>query len=97
MYILHNNSTFTKNNASTNHNYWPYCADFAYFLFHEVINHQRFKWYKINNKTKQSPGRQCGVKVTEEFDPESENPEDMQRMGWQMILDRFKNYVESKN
>jgi len=22
---------------------------------------------------------------------------DMQRMGWQMILDRFKNYVESKN
>jgi uncharacterized protein YndB with AHSA1/START domain len=38
-----------------------------------------------------------GVKVTEEFDPENENPEDMQRMGWQMILDRFKNYVESKN
>ena len=38
-----------------------------------------------------------GVKVLEEFDPESENPEDMQRMGWQMILDRFKNYVESKN
>jgi uncharacterized protein YndB with AHSA1/START domain len=36
-----------------------------------------------------------GVKVTEEFDPENENPEDMQRMGWQMILDRFKNYVES--
>jgi hypothetical protein len=26
---------------------------------------------------------------------ENENPEDMQRMGWQMILDRFKNYVES--
>jgi uncharacterized protein YndB with AHSA1/START domain len=38
-----------------------------------------------------------GVKVTEEFDPESENPEDMQRMGWQMILDRFKNYVELAN
>ena len=36
-----------------------------------------------------------GVNVTEEFDPENENPEDMQRMGWQMILDRFKNYVES--
>lgn len=38
-----------------------------------------------------------GVKVVEEFDPENQNPEDMQRMGWQMILDRFKNYVESKN
>jgi uncharacterized protein YndB with AHSA1/START domain len=36
-----------------------------------------------------------GVKVTEEFDPENQNPEDMQRAGWQMILDRFKNYVES--
>lgn len=38
-----------------------------------------------------------GVKVVEEFDPENENPEDMQRMGWQMILDRFKNYVESSS
>jgi uncharacterized protein YndB with AHSA1/START domain len=38
-----------------------------------------------------------GVKVTEEFEAENQNPEDMQRMGWQMILDRFKNYVESKN
>jgi hypothetical protein len=36
-----------------------------------------------------------GVKVTEEFEAENQNPEDMQRMGWQMILDRFKNYVES--
>jgi uncharacterized protein YndB with AHSA1/START domain len=35
-----------------------------------------------------------GVKVTEEFDRENENPEDMQRTGWQMILDRFKSYVE---
>lgn len=38
-----------------------------------------------------------GVKVIEEFEAENQNPEDMQRMGWQMILDRFKNYVESKN
>ena len=38
-----------------------------------------------------------GVKVVEEFDPERENSEDMQRMGWQMILNRFKNYVESLN
>lgn len=38
-----------------------------------------------------------GIRVVEEFDPENQNPEDMQRMGWQMILDRFKNYVESKN
>lgn len=35
-----------------------------------------------------------GVKVTETFDPESENPEEMQRAGWQAILDNFKKYVE---
>jgi uncharacterized protein YndB with AHSA1/START domain len=36
-----------------------------------------------------------GIQITETFDPESENPEDMQRAGWQSILDNFKKYVES--
>lgn len=35
-----------------------------------------------------------GVHVTETFDPENENPAEMQRAGWQAILDRFKWYVE---
>jgi uncharacterized protein YndB with AHSA1/START domain len=34
------------------------------------------------------------VRVTETFDPESENPEEMQRAGWQAILENFKKYVE---
>ncbi len=34
------------------------------------------------------------VKVTEAFEPESENSEEMQRSGWQAILDNFKKYVE---
>ena len=33
--------------------------------------------------------------ITETFDPENENPEEMQRTGWQSILDNFKKYVES--
>lgn len=36
-----------------------------------------------------------GTKVTETFDPESENPLEMQREGWQAILDNFKAHVES--
>lgn len=36
-----------------------------------------------------------GVKVTEAFDPENENPEEMQKSGWQSILDNFKKYAES--
>ncbi|AXB56550.1 SRPBCC family protein [Flavobacterium fluviale] len=37
-----------------------------------------------------------GVEIVESFDPETQNPEDMQRDGWQAILDNFKNYVEKK-
>lgn len=36
-----------------------------------------------------------GVTITETFEPESQNPVDMQRQGWQSILDNFKKYVES--
>ena len=35
------------------------------------------------------------TKVTTRFDAESENPADMQRAGWQAILDNFKKYAES--
>lgn len=36
-----------------------------------------------------------GVKITETFDPENQNSEEMQRSGWQAILDNFKKYVEN--
>ena len=32
--------------------------------------------------------------VTETFDPEGQNPVEMQRGGWQAILDNFKKYTE---
>lgn len=35
------------------------------------------------------------VKVTEEFDPENINSEEMQRGGWQAILENFKKHVEN--
>ena len=35
-----------------------------------------------------------GTVVKEQFEPENQNPEDMQKAGWQMILDSFKSYVE---
>jgi uncharacterized protein YndB with AHSA1/START domain len=35
-----------------------------------------------------------GVLVTEVFDPENENPMEIQREGWQAILTSFKNFVE---
>ena len=36
-----------------------------------------------------------GVQVTESFEPENTHPEEMQRSGWQAILDNFKKYVEA--
>lgn len=36
-----------------------------------------------------------GTKVVETFEMESQNPEEMQRGGWQAILDSFKNHVEN--
>ncbi len=36
------------------------------------------------------------TKVVESFEPEKENPYDVQRGGWQAILDNFKKYTESK-
>jgi len=37
-----------------------------------------------------------GIKVTETFDPESENSEQAQRSGWQGFLNNFKKYVEQE-
>ncbi len=37
-----------------------------------------------------------GVQLTEIFDPENENPIDLQRTGWQLILDNFKTYAENQ-
>jgi hypothetical protein len=36
-----------------------------------------------------------GTRVTESFDPESEHSEDMQRQGWQAILDNFRKHAEA--
>ncbi len=38
-----------------------------------------------------------GVRITQSFDPENENPIEMQRQGWQAILDNFKKYTEGVN
>jgi uncharacterized protein YndB with AHSA1/START domain len=36
-----------------------------------------------------------GVKITQTFEPENENTLEMQKRGWQTILDNFKKYVEN--
>ncbi len=38
-----------------------------------------------------------GTRIVESFEPEKVNPEEMQRSGWQAILDNFKKYAEIQN
>jgi uncharacterized protein YndB with AHSA1/START domain len=37
-----------------------------------------------------------GVIISESFEAETENSEEIQRKGWQAILDNFKKYIESR-
>lgn len=37
------------------------------------------------------------TEVIETFDPENENPPELQQQGWQMILNNFKKYTEANN
>jgi hypothetical protein len=39
--------------------------------------------------------KETETKVTTTFDPENENPIELQRAGWQVILNNFKKYAES--
>lgn len=39
--------------------------------------------------------RPGGVRVKETFDAENENPPELQRQGWQAILDNFRRHVEA--
>lgn len=40
---------------------------------------------------------ESGVQIIESFAPENENCEEVQRAGWQSILDNFKKYAEFQN
>ncbi len=37
-----------------------------------------------------------GTKLTEKFEAEDENPVEMQKLGWQAILDNFKKHIENQ-
>ncbi|MBK8949690.1 MAG: SRPBCC family protein [Flavobacteriales bacterium] len=68
-------------------------------VYDDVQEHRRIAYTM-------SDGRTCdvrfteeggGTRITETFDAETMNSEDMQRAGWQAILDRFKMHAESQD
>lgn len=59
---------------------------------HELIEYDMDDGRHVKIEFTETPE---GVKVVETFDPEKENPEEMQRTGWQSILDNFKIHTEN--
>lgn len=68
-------------------------------VFDEVIPNQKLSYTMGDNRRVEivfsSQGQE--TKVEETFEAETSNSPEMQREGWQAILNNFKNYVESSN
>ena len=72
--------------------------------YREVVNLKKIV-YVMDKAPEEEVGRECIVtvedlgdnttKVIVAFDPENSNPIEMQRAGWQSILDNFKKFVEN--
>jgi uncharacterized protein YndB with AHSA1/START domain len=58
----------------------------------ELIEYEMEDGRRVRVEFKAVPG---GIKVNETFDPENQNSPEMQRAGWQAILDNFRKYTES--
>jgi len=60
---------------------------------HELIEYDMSDGRHVKVEFEATPE---GVTVTETFDPEDENTQEVQRDGWQAILDNFKKYTEEQ-
>jgi uncharacterized protein YndB with AHSA1/START domain len=66
-------------------------------VYTTVINNERIE-YTLGDERKVKilfESTADGIKITESFDTENQNPVEMQRAGWQAILNNFKFYTES--
>jgi uncharacterized protein YndB with AHSA1/START domain len=61
---------------------------------HKTIEYEMSDGRKVKVEFVERPD---GVLIKETFDPETENPPELQRQGWQAILDNFGRHVESKS
>ena len=62
----------------------------------EVMEHKVIKYTMGDGRKAEISFEADGnaTNIIQKFDPETENPEDMQRAGWQAILDNYTKYTE---
>jgi len=65
-------------------------------VYDEVIPRKRIAYTMADGRqaTTSFQPMENGTKITTVFDAENQNPVEMQREGWQAILENFKRYVE---
>lgn len=65
-------------------------------IYTKVENHKKIEYALADGRTVQIvfEADGDGTKIIETFDPENQNSIEMQRGGWQSILDNFKKYTE---
>ena len=70
--------------------------DFA-AIYDEVIHEAKVAYTMTDGRKAETKFEDVGdsTRVSTTFDAEQENPAEMQRAGWQAILDNFKKYAES--
>lgn len=71
--------------------------DFA-GVYDEVDRHKLIRYTMEDGRKVKVSFRPEGnrTRVVETFDPEGTNPAEMQRAGWQAILDNFRKYADNK-
>ena len=81
-------TTMAAKDGSVSFDFW---GEYTLIKQNETIHYVMGDGRKAEIAFKETPD---GVEIIERFDPETENPEEMQRGGWQAILNNFKSYVE---
>lgn len=65
-------------------------------IYSEIVDGEKFSYdFGGRHATIKFKDQNEKTEVTISFDPETENPIDLQRNGWQSILNNFKKYTES--
>ena len=67
-------------------------------IYDEIVDQKKLTYTMTDGRKATTQFERMGdqTQVTTTFDAESQNPVEMQREGWQSILNNFKRYVESR-
>lgn len=71
---------------------FDFAGTYTNIILHELIEYDMSDGRHVTIVFRNSDN---GVEIIETFEPEDENSHELQRSGWQAILDNFKKYVEN--